>query len=275
MHVSKFNIIGLFYPAELTRNKSDLTSHLGVIESADYFSEVKGRNLEDTDADADDGMNPELNQDFDAESDSNLDDDFLAELALELASTGDGKSPGRASKRVQPKALTVIEKVHEIVVYATASPKRQKQMHEIINKTCPEEVKHLFLRKSMRIRWDSVRAELKRALQLRSAITYFVANLDSAPSRQGKSRKIIQKMQARWNITNIPKKEIVSDNFLFWYICHDYVIRVSGSISWSSLSSSGSPYIAGGSSTYSILPGRPLKNLKKNRKNYIKFRKIM
>ncbi|CAE6441082.1 unnamed protein product [Rhizoctonia solani] len=180
---------------------TDLTSHLGVIESDDHYSEVKGSNLEEYIDDEDDGMDPGLDLDFDTESESNFDEDLLEELAPELASADDEKPTGRASKGGRPKALTIIEKIHEIVVYATASPKRQKEMRQIINKTCPKDVRHLFLKKSMRIRWDSVRAELKRALQLRQAITYFVANLDSAQSRRGKSRKMIQKMQIRWNIT--------------------------------------------------------------------------
>ncbi|KDN45413.1 hypothetical protein RSAG8_05000, partial [Rhizoctonia solani AG-8 WAC10335] len=176
---------------------TDLTSHLGVIEPGDHFSEVKAHDLE---GDDDDAMEPQLLVDFETESDSNFDEDLLAELAPELASTDDEKSTGHTGKGVLPKALTVMEKIHQIIVYATASPKRLKQMRQIINRTCPNNVRHLSLKKSMSIRWDSVRTELMHALELRPAITYFVANLDSIQSRGGKSRKMIQKLQICWNI---------------------------------------------------------------------------
>ncbi|KDN47716.1 hypothetical protein RSAG8_03506, partial [Rhizoctonia solani AG-8 WAC10335] len=176
---------------------TDLMSHLGVIEPGDHFPEVKGTELED---DSDDVLDPELDTHLglDEESDSDLDDDLLAEIAPELTLGDDGKPVGKGR---QPKALTVTQKIHEIVVYATASPKRQKQMRQIIAKTCTKDVSHLFLKKSVRTRWGSARAEAKRAIELRPAVISFVANLDSTRSRSGKSRKQILKLQEHWNIT--------------------------------------------------------------------------
>ncbi|CUA71793.1 Pc24g02420 [Rhizoctonia solani] len=150
---------------------TELTSHLGVIEPGDHFPEVKGSNLEGDTSDEEEEIawDSKLDPMLDTESDSNFDNDFLAELAPELANTDDEKPKGRGSKRRQPRTLTVLEKA---IVYATGSPKRKKEMREIIEKTCSKD-----------------------------AIAYFVSNLDSTQSRRGKSRKLIQKMQVRWNIT--------------------------------------------------------------------------
>ncbi|CUA67902.1 Zinc finger BED domain-containing protein DAYSLEEPER [Rhizoctonia solani] len=88
-----------------------LTSHLGVIEPSDHFSEVKGSNLEGDDNDA---IESEIDSNIDTESESNFDDDLLAELAPELApelaSTDDERPTGHVDKTVFPKPLTVIEK---------------------------------------------------------------------------------------------------------------------------------------------------------------------
>ncbi|KAG8685140.1 hypothetical protein FRC11_011059, partial [Ceratobasidium sp. 423] len=71
-------------------------------------------------------------------------------------------------------------------------------MRRIIAQTCPKDVRHLFFKKSMPIRWGSVLAEIERAFTLRRALVYYIANLHL--NKTGKALEKAKRLQARWDI---------------------------------------------------------------------------
>ncbi|KAG8723285.1 hypothetical protein FRC09_003939 [Ceratobasidium sp. 395] len=176
---------------------TDILSNTGTVEPGDYYSDVKGSDMADLSRELED---PEL----DAGSDSD-DDDALSRLGLapdtarEDAEDNEQTKKNTIKKNPWLETLNVVQKVHEIVVYVTASPKRRKEFHQTIRSTCSKDKSHLFVIQSMRMRWGSAYLEEKRALELRPAFIHFVANLDSDRPRN-LSLKRARRLQERWAI---------------------------------------------------------------------------
>ncbi|QRV78870.1 hAT family dimerization protein [Ceratobasidium sp. AG-Ba] len=109
-----------------------------------------------------------------------------------------GSSPsGTAHKRQPRKGLSPHQKIHAIAVHCTASPQRRKIMGEYIRAFCTIV---LAVIKSMVIRWNTVLAELRRALQLRPAFDHWVNTLDTG--KTGKARRVAQKQKRMWALSD-------------------------------------------------------------------------
>ncbi|KAG8725178.1 hypothetical protein FRC09_006801 [Ceratobasidium sp. 395] len=185
---------------------TDIFSNMGLVEPGDYYSDVKGSEIEFEHESKGDTMEGLTDVELALGSDSD-DDDDVGLLRLGLApdtsqkNTADAtqKKGDKSSQSRWAKILNVAEKVHEIVVYVSASPKRRKEFHIVIKSTCPKEKAHLFVIQSMRMRWGSAYLESKRAIELRPAFTHFVANLDSNRSRSLTLERA-RELQERWTI---------------------------------------------------------------------------
>ncbi|KAG9121713.1 hypothetical protein FRC07_002234 [Ceratobasidium sp. 392] len=206
---------------ELVLDVVDLDAeHAGVIWPGDYYSDVKGsdvgelglelegkadykdsRGLLSDNNNIEDTIDPEL----DAGSDSGDDNNMLFRLGLvpdaaqENAVNTEQNMKDTSNQSRWLETLNVAEKAHEIVVYVTASPKQRKGFHQIIQSTCSKDKRHLFVIRSMRMRWGSAYLEAKRAIKLRPAFTHLVANLDSNRPHN-LSLKRARKLQERWTI---------------------------------------------------------------------------
>ncbi|KAG9119405.1 hypothetical protein FRC07_005583, partial [Ceratobasidium sp. 392] len=143
------------------------------VEPGDYYSEVKGSDLADLNCKLEeidhieDIIDPKLNAGSDSDDDDAL---FRLGLAPDTAQE-DTEDNGQTKNNTIKKnpwleTLNVVQKVHEIVVYVTASPKQPKEFHQTIRLTCSKDKIHLFVIQSMQMRWGSAYLEGKQALEL-------------------------------------------------------------------------------------------------------------
>ncbi|CUA67966.1 Putative AC9 transposase [Zea mays] [Rhizoctonia solani] len=143
----------------------------------------------------------ELDDDFDL-SDVDVELDSDDEIVDNYKNKGEGDTsnknqPISGAKKQQKKPLNPVQKIHAISVHCTASPLRRKKMYELIKLLCnpPRAVI-----KSMPVRWNTILAELRRALELRAAYDQWVNTLDVGKS--GKERRIAEALKSKLNMAN-------------------------------------------------------------------------
>ncbi|KAG9080198.1 hypothetical protein FS749_008088 [Ceratobasidium sp. UAMH 11750] len=124
----------------------------------------------------------------DSESDEHEDQDRWAKKPA---------GPTNAEKPRPKGGLNPAQKIHAIAVHCTASPQRRKIMGGFIRLYCSV---ILAVIKSMVIRWNTVLAELRRALLLRPAFDHWVNTLDTG--KTGKARRVAQKLKQRWTMSD-------------------------------------------------------------------------
>ncbi|KAB5590011.1 AC9 transposase [Ceratobasidium theobromae] len=93
--------------------------------------------------------------------------------------------------------LSPVEKVHAIALHCTATPLRRKKMDAFIQPNYP---KMLAVIRSMRVRWNSVLSEVRRAILLRLAFDNWVNTLDVG--RTSKEQRIAQAVKDKWAISS-------------------------------------------------------------------------
>ncbi|KDN45318.1 hypothetical protein RSAG8_04905, partial [Rhizoctonia solani AG-8 WAC10335] len=110
---------------------------------------------------------------------------------------GDENRPSSSAKKQKNKPLNPIQKIHAISVHCTASPLRQKKMYELIKLLCKTPRAVI---KSMLVRWNTILAELQRALELRAAYDQWVNTLDVGKS--GREQCIAQALKSKLNLAD-------------------------------------------------------------------------
>ncbi|KAJ3010273.1 hypothetical protein NUW54_g1148 [Trametes sanguinea] len=73
----------------------------------------------------------------------------------------------RQDRSKAKKSLTIVDKLHTIVVGILHSEVRRARMHCLIQQLCDKDVRHLVPVRSMPTRWNTVFAEIERGLFLR------------------------------------------------------------------------------------------------------------
>ncbi|EUC56087.1 HAT family dimerization protein, partial [Rhizoctonia solani AG-3 Rhs1AP] len=110
---------------------------------------------------------------------------------------GNNNQPSSGARKQQIKPLNPVQKIHAISVHCTASPLRRKKMYELIKLLCKTPRAVI---KSMSIRWNTILAELRRALELRAAYDQWVNTLDVGKS--GRERRIAQALKSKLNMAD-------------------------------------------------------------------------
>ncbi|CAE6420228.1 unnamed protein product [Rhizoctonia solani] len=101
------------------------------------------------------------------------------------------------SQNFPSSELNCVQKIHCIVVDITSSAARRKQMRAI---TWALGLELHAVIKSVKVRWNSILAEIRRAILLKAAINQYVLTLDN-----GKSRALL------WRARALKKKWSISD----------------------------------------------------------------
>ncbi|KDN38533.1 hypothetical protein RSAG8_09422, partial [Rhizoctonia solani AG-8 WAC10335] len=114
-------------------------------------------------------------------------DDEWDDIEAESQPTPMG-SYAQPSQILSHEALNCVQKVHCIVVDITSSPARRKRMRTI-TRALGLELRAVI--KSVKVRWNSILAEIRRAILLKPAINQYVATLD-----EGKSGVALRKARA-------------------------------------------------------------------------------
>ncbi|CAE7179522.1 unnamed protein product [Rhizoctonia solani] len=106
--------------------------------------------------------------------------------------------PGsQPSQSLPNEELNCLQKVHCIVVDITSSTARQKRMRAIIW-ALGLELRAVI--KSVKVRWNSILAEIRRAILLKAAINQYVLTLDEGKS--GVSLRRARALKKKWTITD-------------------------------------------------------------------------
>ncbi|KAG9126682.1 hypothetical protein FRC07_002411 [Ceratobasidium sp. 392] len=114
------------------------------------------------------------------------------------ASDDEGVQSGTGSKTGRhKKLLNAVKKVHVVAVHATGSPARRRRFWKLTRTLCE---KALALVKSMYVRWNSVLAELCRALALKPAINQWILTLDEG--LKGRAQVAARARKQKWTISD-------------------------------------------------------------------------
>ncbi|EUC56482.1 hypothetical protein RSOL_180190, partial [Rhizoctonia solani AG-3 Rhs1AP] len=101
------------------------------------------------------------------------------------------------SQNFPSNELNCVQKVHCIVVDITSSAARRKRMRAII-RALGLELRAVI--KSVKVRWNSILAEIRRAILLKAAINQYVSTLDDGKS--GASLRRARALKKKWTISD-------------------------------------------------------------------------
>ncbi|EUC60715.1 Zf(Bed)-4 protein, putative [Rhizoctonia solani AG-3 Rhs1AP] len=133
----------------------------------------------------------------------NFDDDLSDLEVYEQPGDSISPQPSQRTPGSEPNnTLNCVQKVHEIAVHITSSAKRRKRMRNIIRAL---KLEPRAVIKSVRVRWNSILAEIRRALLLKPAFNQYVATLDEGKTgkQQTAARALKKKLTIKdeeWDI---------------------------------------------------------------------------
>ncbi|CUA72929.1 Zinc finger BED domain-containing protein 4 [Homo sapiens] [Rhizoctonia solani] len=134
--------------------------------------------------------------------DTHVDSAEVSEDEMEDAETGNNRADftGLGSQPSQNSAndnLNCVQKVHCIAVDITSSAARRKRMRMI---TRALGLERRAIIKGVKVGWNSILAEIRRAILLKSAINQYVATLDEG--KTGAALRRARKLKKKWTITD-------------------------------------------------------------------------
>ncbi|KIK72419.1 hypothetical protein PAXRUDRAFT_22012, partial [Paxillus rubicundulus Ve08.2h10] len=118
----------------------------------------------------------------------------------DLESDQEAPSHGQPAGTRSLKSLSVVAKLHAIVVDILCSDIRRKKMCKLIRQLCDEAYKHLVLVRAMEIRWNTTYTEMDRGTKLKPAVNHWVDQLDSGLTGKKKAMAIHKKK--KWHISH-------------------------------------------------------------------------
>ncbi|KAF7346736.1 Reverse transcriptase-RNase H-integrase [Mycena sanguinolenta] len=105
----------------------------------------------------------------------------------------------RKNKKAR-KVFTPVDKVHSVAVHILRSEIRQKAARWLIRRKVEKTSRHLVFVRSMKVRWNTILAELERAKLLQPAFDAFVNEMPNGLT--GKVKRVAQARKKKWEMSS-------------------------------------------------------------------------